>query len=387
MKKHLMNLLFVFCLFSCQYVQKETHVDTSVTIDSVEPRVIRITVSDTAYRHVDQVFEQVSYVKLSDEVVIGEIIRTLVADERIYILDNQNKIFCYDMDGKVDFVIDNYGPGPNEYGTIRDFALDIPLKLLWMYDSSRRRFLAYDMRTGKRKKSISAAYVAPERMAIKDGSFFFFMGDHYNYQGDVSMHYSLFYSILGTKIDKRFFPHDETSELGFSYGGEHPFYYSDDKLYFINDYGNIIYKLSSGPAVTPLYKVELPNSLPRKVLIEKTPSLELMQSSYSWLLSNAYEAGGMLNLWFQKQGYYYMVYYDLAQDKIIYAGKQVDNIPIKKMLFISQINGVYKDRFFSVVPAFVVKYKIQKNPDVFPDDLKELTDESNPVIGFYKVKR
>lgn len=53
----------------------------------------------------------------------------------------------------------------------------------------------------------------------------------------------------------------------------------------------------------------------------------------------------------------------------------------------SQIHGVYKDMFFSVVPSFVIQYKISENPDVFPDDLKNLTEESNPIIGFYRVKR
>ena len=79
--------------------------------------------------------------------------------------------------------------------------------------------------------------------------------------------------------------------------------------------------------------------------------------------------------------------YDLLKDKLIYAGKQVNNHPVKDLLFISQIHGVYKDMFFSVVPSFVIQYKISENPNVFPDDLKNLTEESNPIIGFYRVKR
>ena len=223
-------------------------------------------------------------------------------------------------------------------------------------------------------------------MAIWNGSFFFFMGDHYNYPDNPEMHYSLFCSLSGAKIDKSFFPHDRTSEFRFSYGKEHPFYYNNDKLYFIKDYETVVYQLTS-ESVTPVYKVELPDSLPLDVLMEVTPSLKLMQTRYSWLLSNAYEADGFLNLWFQKQGSCYAVYYDLLKDKLIYAGKQVNNHPVKDLLFISQIHGVYKDMFFSVVPSFVIQYKISENPNVFPDDLKNLTEESNPIIGFYRVKR
>lgn len=384
--KYIASVLLFLCLMSCHYGRQSSCADVPVEKDSVQLRVIPVSISDTAYRNVDRTFEQVSFVVLSDNVVIGEIIRTLVSDERIFILDNQNKLFCFDMKGKVEYVIDEHGPGPDEYGNVLDFALNSPLKALWMYDSTRRKLHCYDMYTGKRRQSISAAYMAPERMAVWNGSFFFFMGDHFNYPNNPEMHYSLFYSLSGAKIDKSFFPHDKTSEFRFSYGKEHPFYYNTDKLYFIKDYETVVYQLTS-ESVTPVYKIELPDSLPLDVLMEVTPSLKLMQTRYSWLLSNAYEADGLLNLWFQKQGSCYAVYYDLLKDKLIYAGKQVNNHPMKDLLFISQIHGVYKDLFFSVVPSFVVRYKVSENPDVFPDDLKNLTDESNPIIGFYRVKR
>lgn len=231
-----------------------------------------------------------------------------------------------------------------------------------------------------------AAYLAPSRMAIWEGAFFFHTPNHYNYANQPEMHYSLLYSVLGSQIDKRFFPHDGTSELRFSYGEEHPFYYNGDRLYYINTYGNTIYKLTT-KSISPLYKVNLPDSLPLEILIEQKPSLELMQSRYSWLLTNAYEVDGFLNLWFQKQGYYYTVFYDLRKDKLVYAGKRVDNIPVEELLFFFPIKGVYKDMFFSLVPSFVILNKIDRNPGVFPDELKELTEEDNPVVAFYRVKK
>lgn len=250
--KYITIVLLFLCLMSCHNGRQSSCENVSVEKDSVQLRVIPVSISDTAYRNVDQTFEQISYVVLSDNVVIGEIVRTLVSDERIFILDNQNKLFCFDMQGKVEYVIDEHGPGPNEYGNVLDFALNPPLKMLWMYDSTRRKLHCYDMYTGKRRQSISATYMAPERMAIWNGSFFFFMGDHYNYPDNPEMHYSLFCSLSGTKIDKSFFPHDRTSEFRFSYGKEHPFYYNNDKLYFIKDYETVVYQLTS-ESVTPVY--------------------------------------------------------------------------------------------------------------------------------------
>ena len=61
---------------------------------------------------------------------------------------------------------------------------------------------------------------------------------------------------------------------------------------------------------------------------------------------------------------------------------------MKDLLFIfSNSWKCIKICFFLLVPSFVIQYKISENPDVFPDDLKNLTEESNPIIGFYRVKR
>ena len=44
------------------------------------------------------------------------------------------------------------------------------------------------------------------------------------------------------------------------------------------------------------------------------------------ILSNAYESDGLLNLWFAKGGSYYTVFYDLQQNRLIYAGKQIEPV-------------------------------------------------------------
>ena len=126
--KYITIVLLFLCLMSCHSGRQSSCEDVPVEKDSVQLRVIPVSISDTAYRNVDQTFEQISYVVLSDNVVIGEIVRTLVSDERIFILDNQNKLFCFDMQGKVEYVIDEHGSGPNEYGNVLDFALNPPVE-------------------------------------------------------------------------------------------------------------------------------------------------------------------------------------------------------------------------------------------------------------------
>ena len=122
-----------------------------------------------------------SYVILSNDVLLGEEERVRICKEHIYILDRTPKLVCFDMKGKVVFTIDNQGPGPEEYGAITDFAIDELLNLLWIYDSTKRRLVAYDLFTGEYKRALSATYMAPEKMAIQDGLFFFHMPNNFNY--------------------------------------------------------------------------------------------------------------------------------------------------------------------------------------------------------------
>lgn len=105
------------------------------------------------------------------------------------------------------------------------------------------------------------------------------------------------------------------------------------------------------------------------------------------ILSNAYESDGLLNLWFAKGGSYYTVFYDLQQNRLIYAGKQIDNIPTKDLLFFYPIRGVYEGNFYSVVPSFVIQYKIAEDSSVFPEDLRNMSADDNSVVAFYKVRR
>ena len=78
--KYITIILLFLCLMSCHNGRQSSCENVPVEKDSVQLRVIPVSISDTAYRNVDQTFEQISYVVLSDNVVIGEIVRTLVSD-------------------------------------------------------------------------------------------------------------------------------------------------------------------------------------------------------------------------------------------------------------------------------------------------------------------
>ena len=191
------NLVFTLFLFfvSCQEKPNKNNISGHLTLkDSFLFKEISISISKNK-GNLEKNFELQSYVVLSNQTLIGEVKRTLVWDDLIFILDDRSKIVCYNMKGELEYEINNQGEGPNEFGAIMDFGLDETAETLWLYDSAKRRISAYDIHSGKYKHSLPTTYMAPFRIAInKNGGFFFHTPDHFNYATRPEMHYSLLYN-------------------------------------------------------------------------------------------------------------------------------------------------------------------------------------------------
>ena len=380
--KYLVYSILFFSFISCH--SKKEKSSMGMSIDSLSVLNIDITITENTLDNLDRYFDLDSIVVLSAQSLVGEIQRTLVADDRIFILDNLPKITCFDMQGNLVYEINTQGGGPEEFGTIVDFGLDEDTEILWLYDSLKRRLSAYDMKTGCYQYSISASYIAPTRIAIDKGSFFFHTPDHYNYATCPEMHYSLFYSVTGKRIDGRYFPHDEIAEYMFGYGGGHPFYYNEGQILYIRDFGNVVYRLSAKGEIVPLYNISIPDPLPLELVKEKPNPMKLVKSQYSWLLSKCYVCDNVLNFAFSKGGSYYWGLYDLKENRMIHVGKdQMETAFLIDMAF----DGIYKESFFSVISSQVIVWKKEKFPDLIPDKLHLLSEEDNPVVVFYKVKK
>lgn len=378
--KYSIYILLIF-FFSCQSKSEKNDL-ALVVADSVSIRDLDIAITENTL-NLDRYFELDSYVVLSDQSLIGEIKRTLVWDDYIFILDEVPKIVCFNMQGDLVYEINSQGEGPEEFGTIVDFGLDGKAEKLWLYDSSKRRLAAYDIKTGSYQYSISISFVAPSRIAVDKGNFFFHTPDHYNYATHPEMHYSLLYSVAGKQIDGRFFSHDEIAEYMFDYGRSHPFYYNDGRILYIRNFDHVIYSLSS-EGIIPMYDIHLPEPLPLDLVKEKPNPMKLVKSRYSWLLSDCYLCGDVLSFSFSKDGYYYWGLYDLKENRAVNIGKnQMETSLLVDMTF----DGVYRNRFFSVITSQVIGCKKDKFPELIPEKLHSLSEEDNPVIAFYKVKR
>lgn len=374
-------ILLLFSLYSCKEKKAEEKRESSPIASTTIP----VELADSSFRHVDNLLTMDSYTVLSNHIPLSDIRRVIIEDDLIFILDRTPKIVCYNLDGEVVYQINQRGGGPEEYQNILDFVINKPLKQLIAYDSGKRRLAAYNLHTGKYLSATPTSKLAPMRIAMINGSYFFDNPDHYNYQDQKELHYSLLTSTTGNDISNWFFPHDEVSDYDMNFGAGHPFFYNENKLLYNKRFENAIYELSSGhPAL--LYNIELPDPLPLSLVENKIDSKDLVESRYSWGISNVFECDDVLYFLFTKDRFYQTVFYDLRSKRQIYAGNNVSNNPVKDLLFFFPISGVYKSSFFSVVDPSTIIEKRETAPSLFPNDLKAVTDMDNPVIAFYKIK-
>lgn len=351
--------------------------------DALPVQTLSVHPSDEPFDRLDEWLEIDRMVPLADEVPIGEVRRILIQNELIFILDHTPRLFCYNMDGTLRYQIDNKGGGPEEYGNLLDFAVNAPLRQLLAYDSRKRKIIRYDLYSGEFLSALPLTYIAPMHLALSGGAFYFDTPDHFNTPGKKDLYYSLIYSLNGSAVDGRFFPHDPVSEYDFNFGNGHPFYYSNDTLLYNKRFDNLIYRLEAGQ-VTPCYRFELPEPLPLSLVENKTNPADLIQSRYSWGISDVFVCQDLLYCWFTKAASFQMVFYDLKANKQIYCGRIPWSRPTRKLPLFFPIGGVYRNTFFSVAEPEYIRDKMEKSPELFSAEMKEITEFSNPVILFYK---
>lgn len=349
-------------------------------------QTIRVSISDSIYENVNDLLEMDSYLILSSDVYLGEIERAIIVDERLYVLDSQPKIVCFNPDGTVRYQIASKGRGPGEFLRIVDFSVDSENNHLKLYDSSRRKLLNFSLSDGKFVDE-QGIDIAPMGLASFDGGNYFHNPYTINYPDSKEFHYSLLWAKNDLNIEKKHFPHDPlTADFYFTFGKEHPFFYNSEHLLYNTRFESIVYSLVDGEAI-PLYDIQLPNPMPKNYLKENPEGMELLSSGYSVVLSDIYQCENILYFSFVNNIYCIFSFYDLEKQELIYCGGRVLPKPSKALPVYYPIRGVYKNRFFTFVnPSTILKLK-QDNFDVIPKKMLSIQEYDNPVLVFYSLKK
>lgn len=375
-KSHVYLFTFIsFLLTSCtQRNQSESVYDfISVT---------EISVPSISKDEVENWLSMDSYIVLSSDYLLNEIERVVIGRDRIYILDDDPKIVCYNMKGKVLFHISNRGMGPGEYQNIKDFGMDWVSERLVAFDNAKRKLYFYNSKTGEFLGESSTSFMAPTEMGIiEDGFFFKNMDVRFDVQK--AHQYYLLYSEDGTKIDDTFLEHDAVADFNFDMDS---FFYNEGSLLFSRPFDNKVYSLTKD-SISPIFEIHLPNMLPLKMIKDKIDHFEIPSSGYSYGIGDVYIAEDILHFTFSKDGYLITNFFDLKDNSMLYSGVRVLGDSRKSLPVYSPIGGVYKDKFFSLVSAYSIVDRVKDNPQFFSKELASIKDDDNHVLVFYTIKQ
>lgn len=161
MNKHISILVTLVLGFSCtgkkqaapevdQQGMKLVVSDNVGSIPRVESDYTEIDATDmkalSYTEFIDEFIDDVHFVQLSSDELIGNITKLQIFEDRIYVLDSfsAKKVFIFDMQGKLLKVIDDQGGGPKEYCQLGDMYINEDTRELIIADL-RGKYVHYNL--------------------------------------------------------------------------------------------------------------------------------------------------------------------------------------------------------------------------------------------------
>jgi hypothetical protein len=164
--------LILFCLLTCEFFN---------SLNAQEVNTLQIDPTKTV--DFSDLFESVKVIGLEQtgEALFG--FRTPVirlSGDRLYVSSHSNdreKIFEYDLDGRLQRVIDKFGPGPEEMAKLNSFLI-LKSGLLSVFSSIQRTIYTFDVAKNKvtRKQRIPTSFIGQYVPDPENDGYFFLEG-------------------------------------------------------------------------------------------------------------------------------------------------------------------------------------------------------------------
>ena len=331
---------------------------------------------------IDEFIDDVHFVQLSSDELIGNITKLQIFEDRIYVLDrfSAKKVFIFDMQGKLLKVIDDQGGGPKEYSQLGDMYINEDTRELIIADL-RGKYVHYNL-NGEWLRSTSVISESYYDYPMGQDSAFNFIGDDY----------SLVLS-KGAEVLKRDFPlypiqrhaalHDPFVKTGLG------------ELLYIPSCCDTIYQLNRDLTYRAKYFVKQENS------VWKHRDEELSYQEHTDLIFNGCTELG--NAIFENEKFFAFTmnerddnlikvqacFYNKEKKKTFYFDitKPFDrNQVLKKGMFsIGNPICLYGDYFVTSFIPVPIKENVHLLNKEYLKIMNAGTDDTNPALVFYKL--
>ena len=399
--------ILLFVLFSCK---NENH-----KVDRGEIFIANLDSTCTSEFKYSDLYKKVTAIILDNkEVMLTEISKMLVYKDKLYLLDRRAQgVYAFCKDGSFVCKFGNLGAGPDEYVSCNDFGINADAGEIYIYDMAKHRIHKYDIFSASYKESIIIdKSIDIDYIMCNSGCLYAAQASNRNEEKE-SIYYLLYQIDVksGKKIAQWF------DAVYYNKG------WNDELIH-----GNIFYNIREnkdlfvlglmdtimcikGDAVFPFLAIEserlvqkedflkdekVPTSNPRvrgKRMMSLLTRLSAQNKIYQ--ISDVFECDSML--YFSCMGrILYFVQYD-EKKRIAFTYSRVANdvlfrmIPeyfqLPKFLCADSMGGYY---YISNDNLVELKYFIDEDNIseklINRESIKELNEDSNPVILYYEYK-
>ena len=399
--------ILLFVLFSCK---NENH-----KVDRGEIFIANLDSTCTSEFKYSDLYKKVTAIILDNkEVMLTEISKMLVYKDKLYLLDRRAQgVYAFCKDGSFVCKFGNLGAGPDEYVSCNDFGINADAGEIYIYDMAKHRIHKYDIFSASYKESIIIdKSIDIDYIMCNSGCLYAAQASNRNEEKE-SIYYLLYQIDVksGKKIAQWF------DAVYYNKG------WNDELIH-----GNIFYNIREnkdlfvlglmdtimcikGDAVFPFLAIEserlvqkedflkdekVPTSNPRvrgKRMMSLLTRLSAQNKIYQ--ISDVFECDSML--YFSCMGRnLYFVQYD-EKKRIAFTYSRVANdvlfrmIPeyfqLPKFLCADSMGGYY---YISNDNLAELKYFIDEDNIseklINRESIKELNEDSNPVILYYEYK-
>lgn len=381
--KHLylfVYLILSIILFSCASGQGEVRLE-GTSIDFGNPQSTKFSDIATGF----------SFVKLesSDASLFGNIDQIEIFNERIYILDSYNthSLLVFSLDGDFITKLEAKGNGPGEFIDPYSFKID-PMGYLYVLDRISSRLLKYELNNLDFMEMITLPFPSPISFSMLNSKDLFVYYYPIRKNSDLGRRQIVIADKTGGII-KTLYEGDESGKI--LHGNPDNIYRYGDTLriypYFTNriynlgkDSLSVCYDLSWGKLEMPdkdlFQKAENSNQIMKEILMGENDWIRLL---YVYELDDA-----LLTKYYIKRDFYLSGWNKRTHKAF--------NVKAENIIDDSGIGapfplpiGVYGQQLIGTINPYEINREKVQNKKLL-SLLNNLTEESNPLLVFYKIR-
>jgi len=344
----------------------------------------------------------------NQKVLLNEITKLLIFQERLFILDTKaNALYSFDLNGSFINQIGSLGPGPEEYATCTDFTIDTDKKEILILDSMLKKIFKYNPINGK----FIGSFHFDNRCNIDKINYYkkHLYGTKASFTSlsapDTAMVYQL--DVTSGNL-KNTWLNNQKHNKGWQgeYSRHNLFYPTTDKCLFTMGFMNTIMQITSNE-LTPYITLESKNLVTENDInpMKELESYKVFHQMFQYNMRHKkiqnvcdiFEYKDFLFFSFQRFTKHQVCYNKTTKETLIYSKEENDilyhespsSYTLPKFLLADE-NGVYYStpiESINELHHFIIKTNLGSDKFVNKEILKNLDQDSNPVILFYEFKK